>query len=327
MKQRRYLFLSIFLLLLILLEGCSKKQEPITKSGFYLNTVITITLYNHTDPSLIDGAFLVCDKYEHLLSRTIPGSDIWNINHSDGKPTEVSEETFSLLQTAIAYCNETNGAIDITLAPLSDLWDFTSDKPKKIPHDSDILKLLSNVDYHTIELNRNTVLLHNKNTAIDLGFIAKGFIADKIKEYLVQNGVSSAVINLGGNVVTIGNKPDGSPFTIGIQKPFDSRNTAITTVSTTNSSVVSSGIYERYFKKGDKIYHHILNPRTGYPMDTKLLGVTILSKTSLQGDALSTSCLVLGLKDGMQLIESLPDVEAIFITDDYELHYSSGIEP
>lgn len=327
MKYNRLFLLPCSLLIIVLVSGCSKTQEPITKSGFYLNTVITITLYDNSDTALIDGAFLVCDKYEHLLSRTISGSDIWNIDHSNGNPTEVSDETASLLQTAITYCDETNGAIDITLAPLSDLWDFSSDKPKKVPNDSDIQGLLSNVDYHAIEIDGNTITLQNKNAAIDLGFIAKGFIADKIKEYLVKNGVSSAVINLGGNVLTIGNKPDGSPFTIGIQRPFDDRNTSITSVSASDSSVVSSGVYERFFEENGKLYHHILNPVTGYPYETTLLGVTILSKTSLQGDALSTSCFVLGLDDGMQLIESLPDVEAVFITDDYKLHYSSGLTP
>ncbi len=327
MKYNRLFLLPCSLLIIFLVSGCSKTPEAIAKSGFYLNTVITITLYDNSDTELIDGAFLVCDKYEQLLSRTISGSDIWNINHSNGAPIEVSEETASLLQTAITYCDKTNGAVDITLAPLSDLWDFSSDKPKRVPNDSDIQKLLTNVDYHAIKITGNTVTLENKNAAIDLGFIAKGFIADKIKEYLIKNGVSSAVINLGGNVLTIGNKPDGSPFTIGIQKPFDDRNTSITSVSASDSSVVSSGVYERFFEENGTLYHHILNPVTGYPYETTLLGVTILSKTSLQGDALSTSCFVLGLKDGMQLVESLPDVEAIFITDDYKLHYSSGLTP
>ena len=182
-------------------------MEPVTKTGFYLNTVISITLYDTTDTSLIDGAFAVCDSYEKLLSRTLEGSDIWNINHSNGTPTTVSAETADLIQTALTYCDITDGSVDITLAPLSDLWDFSSDKPKKVPADYEINALLPNVDYRTVQVQDNVVTLTNKKAAIDLGFIAKGFIADKIKSYLLEQGVTSAVINLGGNVLTIGNKP------------------------------------------------------------------------------------------------------------------------
>ena len=308
----------------IFLYGCTKKMEPVTKTGFYLNTVISITLYDTTDTSLIDGAFAVCDSYEKLLSRTLEGSDIWNINHSNGTPTTVSAETADLIQTALTYCDITDGSVDITLAPLSDLWDFSSDKPKKVPADYEINALLPNVDYRTVQVQDNVVTLTNKKAAIDLGFIAKGFIADKIKSYLLEQGVTSAVINLGGNVLTIENKPDQTHFTIGIQKPFDDRNTSITQVSISDSSVVSSGVYERYFEQGGMLYHHILNPATGYPYNNHLLGVTILSNTSTEGDGLSTSCFALGLEKGMTLIESLPNVEAVFITDDYTLHYSSG---
>ena len=145
-------------------------------------------------------------------------------------------------------------------------------------------------------------------------------MADQLKEYLMSEGVESGLINLGGNMLAIGTKPDGSSFNIGIQKPFDKQGSAITSVKTNNSSVVSSGVYERYFEIDNNIYHHILNTETGVPYDNGLLSVTILSPKSVDGDALSTACFALGLEEGMKLINSLEDTDAIFITDDYKLY-------
>ncbi|MEG1848098.1 MAG: FAD:protein FMN transferase [Lachnospiraceae bacterium] len=309
---------------LLCLNGCAAKPEPISKSGFYLNTIITITLYDDTDASVLDDCMSLCESYESMLSRTIPGSDVWKINHSNTAPVTVSPETADLLHTALQYCALSNGLIDITVAPLSDLWDFSSDGEKHVPDSKAIAALLPAVNYQNITLDDCTVTVSDKDTALDLGFIAKGYIADKMQAYLLEQNVKSAIINLGGNVITIGSKPDHTSFQIGIQKPFDDRNVSIATVPSIHSSVVSSGVYERYFTENGKLYHHILNPKTGYPYENTLLGVTILSHTSLEGDALSTTCFVLGLEEGLALIERTPDVEAMFITDDYQLHYSSG---
>lgn len=161
---------------------------------------------------------------------------------------------------------------------------------------------------------------------LDLGAIAKGYIADKMKEFLVSKGVKSATINLGGNVLCIGKKTDNTPFRIGIQKPFADRSETIAILDIEDKSVVSSGIYERYFEKDGTFYHHILNPDTGYPYDNHLVSVTIISDQSMDGDGLSTSCFALGLEKGMELINSLPDVHAVFITDDYQLHYSDHFQ-
>ena len=140
----------------------------------------------------------------------------------------------------------------------------------------------------------------------------------------MENGVESAVINLGGNVLCVGSRPDGTPFRVGLQRPFADRNETIATIEVSDLSVVSSGIYERYFEQDGQLYHHILDPATGYPCENNLVAVTILSEESTDGDGLSTTCFALGLEKGMELIESLENVEAMFITEDNELHYSSG---
>lgn len=327
--KRRTLWLLLLSLTIgaALFTGCAAKKEPVSKTGFYFDTRITLTLYDSNSGDLLDECFSLCDSYEKKLSRTIAGSDVWNMNHSGGTPVTVSDETAALLQMALEYSVLTDGKFDCTIAPLSALWDFTSEGEASVPTEDAIHDLLPSVDYRNITLSGNTVTLLDENAAIDLGGIAKGYIADQLKEFLLGKNVKNALINLGGNILTIGDKPDGSPFRLGVQKPFDLTNTPITTVLVTDSSLVSSGVYERFFKKDGKLYHHILDPQTGYPCDNGLLGVTILSKSSTRGDALSTSCFVMGLEEGMALIESLPDTEALFITEDFKLHYSSGWVP
>ena len=315
-KTRKSLMLFLFPLLL---SGCSlKTQEPISKTGIYFDTVIQIDIYDSNDTKLLNKCFEYCESFEQTISRTIETSEIYKINHSKGNPVEVSDVTLELLQKGIEYGDLTNGKFDITIAPLMELWDFKNNSGDVPSHD-DILEALSHVNYKNIVIDGNKVSLSDPDAAIDLGGIAKGYMADYLKEYLISERIESALINLGGNILTIGSKPDGTPFNLGIQKPFDKQGTAITSVKATDSSVVSSGVYERYFEVNDILYHHILDTTTGYPCDNKLLGVTILSDKSVDGDALSTSCFVLGLEEGQKLIQSLDGVEAIFITENYKL--------
>ena len=318
MKKSRLLLylLSVYILIL---SGCSlKTQEPISKTGIYFDTVIQIDIYDSNDTGLLDQCFEQCQVFEQTISRTIETSEIYKINHANGKPIEVSDITLDLIQKGIEYGDLTDGKFDITIAPLMELWDFKNNTGN-IPKHADIEEALSHVNYKNIVIDGNKVSLTDPKAAIDLGGIAKGYMADYLKDYLISEGVESALINLGGNILTLGSKPDGTSFNLGIQKPFDKQGTAITSVKVTDSSVVSSGIYERYFEVDNTLYHHILDTTTGYPCDNNLLGVTILSEKSVDGDALSTSCFVLGLDDGVKLIKSLEGVEAIFITEDYEL--------
>lgn len=318
MKKKR-LLLSFLLINILMMNGCSlKTPEPISKTGIHFDTVIQIDIYDSNDTELLDQCFEKCQVFEQTISRTIETSEIYKINHANGKPIEVSDMTLELIQKGIEYGDLTNGKFDITIAPLIELWDFKNNTGN-IPDKIAIQEALSHVNYKNIVIDGNKVSLTDPNAAIDLGGIAKGYIADYLKDYLIDEGIESALINLGGNILTIGSKPDDTPFHLGIQKPFDKQGTAITSVKVTDSSVVSSGVYERYFEVENTLYHHILDTSTGYPCDNRLLGVTILSEKSVDGDALSTSCFVLGLNDGRKLIKSLDGVEAIFITEDYKL--------
>ena len=195
-----------------------------------------------------------------------------------------------------------------------------------VPSDSEIREARDKVNRKNLELNGNTLTFGSPDTAIDLGAIAKGYIADRMKDYLVKEGVKSAVINLGGNVLCVGKRPDGTPFKVGLQKPYADRNETIATLDIDGMSVVSSGVYERHFVKDGVNYHHILNPRDGYPYQNGLVSVTIISDLSVDGDGLSTTCFSMGLEKGKALIDSIDGAYGVFITDDYEIVYSEGAE-
>lgn len=325
-----YKIAYLLILCCIFLIGCaSENTNPISISEFKLNTIVTITIYDSQNTQLLDECMAICDRYELLFSRTNPESELYRLNHREldslNDTYNLSSDTAALIEKGLEYSRLSDGAFDITVAPLSDLWNFTSSSPKA-PDAGRLQSVLPLVDYKNIELRGQSFRFLQDKTALDLGAVAKGFIADEIKAYLTSQGVNSAMINLGGNVLCVGNKPDGAAFKIGIQKPFADRNETIATMEITDKSVVSSGIYERFFEENQRLYHHLLNPKTGYPYNNGLISVTIISDLSVDGDGLSTACFALGLEKGMALIESLPQTDAIFITEDYEMHYSKDFE-
>lgn len=326
-KIKKNIVLITILMSAVIFMGCSRKitNDPITRTGFYFDTVIQITLYDESKVSCIDECFALAEKYENILSPTVENSDLWNINHSGGNPVTVSDETAALLRTALSYCELTDGRIDITIESVNSLWDFHTEEGANIPFDTDIREALTHVDYHALQIEGNTVTLTDPDAQITLGFIAKGYVADRMKEYLLSQNIESAIIDLGGNLLAVGTKPDGTAFSFGVQKPFNAHGTPITVLSVSDLSLVSSGVYERCFYQNNILYHHILDTSTGYPIENGLLSVTILSDSSTVGDALSTSCFVLGAEEGMTLIESLENTEAIFIFSDYHMEYSSGL--
>nr|WP_315024873.1 FAD:protein FMN transferase [uncultured Aminipila sp.] len=325
--------------------SCSaKEKEPVSDTQYdLLNTTCTITIYDMNQSAaqdLIDEAFSLCKDYENKLSKTIKGSDIYRINHSNGSPTKVSASTATLVQKGIYYGNLSEGRFDITVGKLSSLWDFSSDKPK-VPSEEKILEAIKTIDYTKIHLEKESVTGTNQNqeihgnvwiddpnTELDLGGIAKGYIADRVSDYLVDKGVNSAIVNLGGNIVAIGTKKDGSAWNIGVEKPFSGRRQIVGSVQVKNKTVVTSGIYERMFKENGVLYHHILDVKTGYPAETDVEAVTLVADfgKSVDCDALSTTCLMLGVKKGTALIESIDGIEAAFIDKNGNISVTSGMD-
>lgn len=305
------------------LPGCTAAEQKTSVTGYKLNTIIQIDAYSKTTTETLNGALALCDTYEKMFSRTLPDSLLYKVNH--GQLTEIPEELAELIQYGINYSKLSDGAFDLTIGSVSQLWDFTSENPK-VPDAEAISEALKFVNYENVKLTKNSnqwTISIPKGTVIDLGAIAKGYIADRIKDYLLEHSVTRAVINLGGNVLCVGRKTAADDFSIGIKKPFSNGET-LSVLSLNDKSAVSSGTYERYFYSEEKLYHHILNPSTGYPYENDLTDVTIISDESVIGDCLSTTCFTLGLENGMKLIESIDGVEAIFVTADGNMHYSSG---
>ena len=317
---------AILLAALLLCGSCAPQKTPpkLTEIGFYLDTVITLTAYVENGQVLRD-ALEECGRYERLLSRTVEGSDVWRINHADGMPVEVSDDTVSILSCARRISELTGGAFDVTIAPVSTLWDFTSED-HVLPDADEIARAAGMVDYTKLEFDGNTVRLP-AGMMIDLGGIAKGYIADRIKAYLVNRGVRHAILSFGGNIVAIGEKkPDGTEWKVGVQD-IDKKTGEYMLVSRSlGGSTVTSGIYERGFDLDGVRYHHLLSASTGWPVQNELASVTIFSDSSMEGDALSTAAFVLGTEEGLKLIESLEGIEALFISRDRKVTYSSGAE-
>ena len=312
---------------ILLLSGCSglPRERSQTYTDTLFDTVISVQIFDSVDEDVLKGCEKLCKKYDSMFSNKIEDSEISRINSAGGNPVEVSKETIKLIKKGIYYSEMSDGAFDITIAPVSSLWDFKAETPS-VPSPEAIAEAVSHVNYENIIIRDNTVKLADPQAGIDLGAIAKGYIADRIKDYLEEEGVRHAMINLGGNVLAMGSKLDGSDYNIGIQEPFDETGEPITSVKISDKSVVTSGIYQRYFKADGKIYHHILDPNTGYPCENNLYSVTILTDSSLTADALSTTCFLLGYDRGMKLINQLDNVDAVFITNDNQIHYSKNFQ-
>lgn len=312
--------------IILISTSCKENTKIVSDTGIYFDTAITIILYGQENKKYLKECMKMCEYYENLFSTTITTSDISMINSNShkNKSTIVSDETINIINESILFSTLSSGKFDITVGGLYNIWDF-SGETTDIPNETLIKENLSSVNYKNILINHNSIMLTNPDSSITLGGIAKGYIADKIKDYLISKKIKSGIINLGGNVLLIGKKPDNTLYNIGIQKPFGGQGDNIAVISATDKSIVTSGIYERYFKLDDKVYHHILDTSTGYPVENDLLGVTIISDKSVDGDGYSTTALSLGLNEGMKLIENAPNTEGIFIDNNYKIHVTSGL--
>ena len=333
----RSCFITALAAFIIITHTACGGEAPVSKTDFCLDTSCTVTIYDDMKKAdaeqIIEDSFALMRDYERMLSKTISTSDVAEINSSEGKWTEVSDETIEVIRMANMIAYESGGVFDITIGKVTELWDFKSEAPQ-VPAGEDISDALGHVDYKRITTGGGKVLVSDPEAEIDLGGVAKGYIADKTVAFLEEKGIKSAVVNLGGNVVVIGEKDEDTPWTVGIERPFTDRKELIGTVEVTDATVVTSGIYERNFEADGKIYHHILDPETGYPAQTDLEAVTIIAKKGNSGfcDAVSTACLILGKDKAIEFIRQLqtnyPDrgIEAAFIDNNGDLVQTDGMD-
>ncbi|MBQ6315625.1 MAG: FAD:protein FMN transferase [Mogibacterium sp.] len=338
-----------------LLAGCnagsshgSASAEPVTGENYYLDTVCTISIFAmkgedgtsvpasdmaEAAEAAIDKAFAECAALDKKLTRTNEASEIGKVNNAGGEWTEVSEDTAGLVQKGIEYSELSGGDFDITIGGVTDLWDFHADpEDAKVPDADALAEAVTHVGYNNIEINGNMLRINDPEARIDLGGIAKGYIGDRMTVVLEQEGVTSGIINLGGNVICIGGKYSGeedpADFVIGVEAPYSDRTEIVGKIGARDMTLVTSGVYERQITVDGKSYHHILSTKTGYSVETDLDAVTLTAAKgkSMDIDALSTICLIKGYEGAKELIESIDGIEAVFILHDGSVEKTSGME-
>ena len=317
-KILRNVFASIltFAIILCLSLVTSCKDSALSRTFFAADTICTITLYDGNEAAL-DGAVELCNSLVKTFDANSEDSPLYRLN-TEKVLEDPDEDLYILIKKATEYAKRSDGVFDPTVRAFTELWDFNSNI---LPDGTALETAAQKVGYKNISVTKEKITLLG-DTKLELGAIAKGYISDKVYNYLKEQGVTSAIINLGGNVSLLGNN-NGEKISVGIQKPFS--DDIIVTVYTEDTSVVTSGIYQRYIEKDNIIYHHLLNSKTGWPEQNDLASVTIISKSGTDADALSTLCFLLGKEKGMKYIEDLQDTEAVFVDRDNNIYLTSGL--
>ncbi|MGL5414051.1 MAG: FAD:protein FMN transferase [Clostridium sp.] len=323
---------KIYGLLIIALSfgliSCGEKEENIkSRTELFMGTVINVKIYDGKE-KVLDRVFDEIKELEDKASINKEGTEVTNVNENAGiRGVGVSDNIFEIIKEGKKYSKMSEGKYDITIGPLVKLWSIGLPEAKK-PKEKELLEVLKKINYENLELkeDKKEVFLKKKGMILDLGSIAKGYTADRIKEILEEEGVKKGIIDLGGNIYAFGEKGENDPWKIGIQNPFSDRGDVVGAIKVKDKSIVTTGIYERFLEENGKKYHHILNPKTGYPYESNIGGVSIISDKSIDGDALSTLVFTLGIDKGIEFIEKLEGVECIFVDKDKNLYLSSGIK-
>ena len=296
-----------------------------------LGTAITVTLYQNGPADTFDRIFARIQEIEEKMSTSLEDytdTELLQVNASAGqRSVQVSPDTFAVVQRALEYSAMSNGAFDVSIWPLVNLWGIGTESAA-IPEANELRRVAALVDYRQVDLNaaERTIYLPAEGMGVDVGGIAKGYAADEAARIVAEAGIGHALVDLGGNILTVGDKPDGSSWRIGVQVPDSSRGQYLGIAMVVDKAVVTSGTYERFFVADGIRYHHIVDPKTGYPVQNGLDSVTIIAEESMAADALSTAVFALGLEDGLSFVENLRDVEAIFVTDKNEVYQTSGMK-
>ncbi|EFF36479.1 thiamine biosynthesis membrane-associated lipoprotein [Enterococcus faecium E980] len=307
-------------------------KDPYSDEQFLLGTYVRIRVYDEGKESALKPAFDRVKELGDKITINQKGSEIDEVNEQAGiKPVKVSDDVYTLVKRAYEYSQDSQGGFDMAIGAITQLWRIGFDDARK-PSQEEIDQALKLVDYHKIELNdkEKTVYLKEKGMIIDLGAIAKGYITDEVVKVLKKQGVTTAIVDLGGNVYVLGYSPRGEnqDWTVGIQDPNMARGSVLGSIKERNKTLVTSGIYERYLEVDGKKYHHLFDPKTGYPFDNDIASVTIITDKSIDGDGLSTAVFSMGVKKGLEYVESELNngTEAIFVTKDDKVYVTDPIK-
>ncbi len=313
----------VFFLISFFISGCNNQQNLTENSRqiFSMDTVMELRAYGENPEKALDLAEEEIIRIDNMLKRSNPDSEIYKINEN-GKAM-VSYETANLINSAVDISKKTNGAFDISITPVIDLWGFY-DKKYDVPNNKNLSETLKKVNYKNITIENNIVSLKN-GMKIDLGGIAKGFTSDKIMEIFKKNNITSGLVSLGGNVQAFGKKPNKEKWKIGVQNP-DDESSYIGTLEIEDEAVITSGGYHRFFEKNGITYHHIIDPKTGFPAKSGVKSVTIISKNGTLADGLSTSLFIMGLQKSIDFWKENLNFEFIIETDTNEIYITEGIK-
>lgn len=332
--MKRIRFLVGVLGVLFFLSACGSESKINTQAyndtEFLMGTYVSLSIFDDGKEEVLEQGFAeVRDLADRITGETME-SEISKINSAAGKePVVVSEEVYELIKIAADYSDTLDGQFNYAIGPITNLWRIGFDDARK-PSQEEIDDALQRVDFNKVSFNDNdrSVYLEEAGMELDLGAIAKGYITDKVKDLFEAEGVTTAIIDLGGNVYVMGASPvrEGDVWNVGIQDPFAERGESIGSTEQSNRSIVTSGIYERFLEVDDKVYHHLMNPKTGYPFDNEIAGVSIISETSVDGDATSTLVFALGIEEGLEYVNGREDIEAVFVSKDKEVYLSDGLK-
>lgn len=310
-------------------DGLPIVDTPYARTETMLHTVVQFQVYHENVEEIVEEAFQYMQEMESLLSTNLKGSDVYKINQNAGKkPVQVKPQTFEIIKKAIQVAEESHGLFDITIGALTNLWQIGSEDARK-PSDEEIQKALTKIDYKKIKLDESnlTVFLEEEGMALELGGISKGYIGSGVANYFQAHDITTAIINLGGNVVVMGTSPSNDQgWNVGVQDPDQSRGEIVGAQRVINAAVVTSGIYERVLVVDGESYHHIMDPRTGYPLENEVSAVTVFAPTSFEGDSYSTALFMLGIEEGIEFINSKEGFEVVYIDKDHGVHLSEGIK-
>lgn len=326
-NYKMYKTVLIALLIVLMTVGCSAQSEPITKSTLQFGTIIQITVFDEADEPALEKALLHMKNLEDELSTSIETSNINAFNAAPADvPVKLAAHAYDVVEKGLYYSLFSGGSFDITIEPVVELWGIGSDHAG-IPEEAALSSALDKVDYTQLVFDKTAQTLTKKldGIKIDLGGIAKGYAADEAIRILKENGVEKALVNLGGNVFALGMKSDGTPWNVGIQDPESAQGDMVGIIPVANMAVITSGTYERYFEEDGVRYHHILSTQDGYPVNNEILGISIITDSAIDGDALSTVIYTLGLENGLEKVEGIENVEAIFVTRNKEIYLTSGM--
>lgn len=308
-------------------ESNNKEVNSYEKTEKILGTVVSRVAYGDNAKEALEKAFNRAKDIENMMSVNIENSELSNVNsEAFHKSVKLSDDLYYVIEKSIYYANLTDGALDPTIGHVIDSWGIGTEHAN-IPEKTLIDKYKDLKNYKNIELNPQTkeIRFLNENIKLDLGAIGKGYAGDEMRKVLREEGINSALLNLGGNVVALGNKINNENWSIGIRNPKE-ENEISASVKINDEVVVTSGNYERYFIKDGVRYHHILDPSTAYPAEKGLISSTIITKNGIDADALSTATYILGAEKAKKLIEGLDGVEALFIKDNMDFIETSNLD-